>query len=313
MKNTEHRAAARRQPQRTHKGGGGSNRKAGLKGQTENTKAAGAHGDPSSGRPTEKKQGGGEEQEKPRKTKTRKSSKKGKGGEEKRKRSAGGNKQRTPPEGENQEEKKRGVGQEGNGTAPRPKAPQAGNQRKHETAEAQRVQGKETTKKRKKTNKKDKKGTTPARGAPSKAEVQNGQMKGEGHQNAPGRPACPTRSRKKSTRIHAREPGVASSYLKEEVWASRRNCPGAPAESPVERRTVQETGRVSDRVRTRKPPQRTQPRTDAGGTHQGQPHRRAPNRYEAEQAQSPCLGRGQRQAPRARFSAGLHMPRAAAQ
>ena len=63
-----------------------------------------------------------------------------------------------------------------------------------------------------------------------------------------------------------------------------------------ERRTVRETGCVSDRVHTRKPPQRTQPKTDARGTRQGQPHSGAPNGYDAEQAQRRSLGRGQRQA-----------------
>ena len=43
---------------------------------------------------------------------------------------------------------------------------------------------------------------------------------------------------------------MASSDPKGAVSASTRNSPGAPAESPVERRTVQETGRVSDRVHT---------------------------------------------------------------
>ena len=62
-----------------------------------------------------------------------------------------------------------------------------------------------------------------------------------------------------------------------------------------------------------KPPQRTQPKTEAGGTRQGQPHRGAPNEYDAERAPRPCLGRGQRQAQRARFLAGLHLPRAATQ
>ena len=81
-----------------------------------------------------------------------------------------------------------------------------------------------------------------------------------------------------------------------EVTTSTRNSPGALAESPVERQTVQETGHVSDRVHTRKPPQRTEPETDAGGTRQGQPHRGAPNGYDAEQAQRPFLGGGQRQA-----------------
>ena len=62
-----------------------------------------------------------------------------------------------------------------------------------------------------------------------------------------------------------------------------------------------------------KPLQRAQPKTEAGETCQGQPHRGAPNGYDAERAQRPCLGRGQRQAQRAWFSAGLHVPRAATQ
>ena len=62
-----------------------------------------------------------------------------------------------------------------------------------------------------------------------------------------------------------------------------------------------------------KPLHRKQPKTEAGVTRQGQPHRRAPNGYDAERAQRPCLGRGQRQSQRALFSAGLHVPRAATQ
>ena len=81
-----------------------------------------------------------------------------------------------------------------------------------------------------------------------------------------------------------------------EVSASTPNRPGAQAESPVKRQTVRETGRVSDRVHRRQPPQRTQPKTDAEGTPQGQPHRVAQNGYDAEQAQRPCLGGGERQA-----------------
>ena len=106
---------------------------------------------------------------------------------------------------------------------------------------------------------------------------------------------------------------MASSDPQGAVSASTRNSPGALAESPVERRTVRETGRVSDRVHTHQPPQRRQPKTNAGGTRQGQPHRGAPNGYDAERAQHPRLGGGQRQAQRARFSAGLGVPRAAAQ
>ena len=89
---------------------------------------------------------------------------------------------------------------------------------------------------------------------------------------------------------------MAPSDPKGAVLASTRNSPSAPAESPAGRRTVRETGRVSDRVHTRQPPQRTQPKTDAGGARQGQPQRGAPNGHDAEQAQRPCLGGGQRQA-----------------
>ena len=90
---------------------------------------------------------------------------------------------------------------------------------------------------------------------------------------------------------------VASSDPQGEESASTQHSPGAPAESPVERRTVQEIGRVSDRVHTRQSPQRTKPKTDARGIVQGQPHRGALNcGYNTEGAQRPCLRRGQRQA-----------------
>ena len=62
-----------------------------------------------------------------------------------------------------------------------------------------------------------------------------------------------------------------------------------------------------------KPPQRTQPETDAGGTRQGQPYRGVPNGYDAERAHHCCLGSGHGQAQKARFSANLHVPRAAVQ
>ena len=89
---------------------------------------------------------------------------------------------------------------------------------------------------------------------------------------------------------------MASSDPQAQVTASTRNTPGAPAESPVEQQTVQENGRFCDRVHTRQPPQRMRPKTDSGGTRQGQPHRGAPNGYNAERAKRPCLDGGQRQA-----------------
>ena len=70
---------------------------------------------------------------------------------------------------------------------------------------------------------------------------------------------------------------------------------------------------MSDPVHTRKSPQRTQPKKDAGGTPQGHPHRGAPNGYNAERAQRPYLGGGQRQAQLAWFPAALRVPRAATQ
>ena len=74
-----------------------------------------------------------------------------------------------------------------------------------------------------------------------------------------------------------------------EVLASTRNSPGADG-------TYQKTGRASDRVHTRKPLQGMQPKTNAGGTRQGQPHCEAPIGYDAERAQRTCLGGGQREA-----------------
>ena len=80
------------------------------------------------------------------------------------------------------------------------------------------------------------------------------------------------------THAQARDPGVASSEPERGgvgVDTKQPRCTGRP---PVERRTVRETGRVSDRVHTLTPRQRTQPKTDAGGTRSGQLHRGALNR-----------------------------------
>ena len=162
-------------------------------------------------------------------------------------------------------------------------------------------------------NKGPKQGQPQPGGGPAKRKEKAAKGQGEAHHNAPRRPARSNRPGRTSTRTDARDPGVASSDPQGEVSASTGNSPGAPAQSPVEQRTVRETGRVSDRFHTRQPPQRTQPETGAGGTRQGQPHRGAPKGYDAERAQRPCLGGGQRQAQLARFSAGLRVPRAASQ
>ena len=181
---------------------------------------------------------------------------------------------------------------------PRPKAPGAGNQRKQGTKGARKKRGGGDGERGNKgrANKRPRRGQPQPGGGRAKQKDRATRLEGQAHQNAPGRPACPTRPGRTSTHTHARNPGVASSDPQGEVSASTRNSPGAPAQSPVQRRTVRETRRVSDRVHTRQPPQRTQPKTNTGGTRQGQPHRGAPNGYDAERAQRPCLGGSQRQA-----------------
>ena len=237
----------------------------------------------------------------------------------------GGNHRRAANSQATQRKRERTESQEARGQqnkqhkAPRPRAPWARNERKQEKKGAQRNKkrrsGKKKTKqkRRRRENKGPRPGLPQPGGGQARQKDKAAKRKGEAHQNAPGRLARPTRPGYTSTGTHARDQGVASPYPQWEVSASTQNSPGAPAESPVERQTVQETGRVSDRVHTRQPPQRTQPKTDAGGTRQGQPHRGAPNGYDSARAQSPCLGGGQRQAQSARLSAGLRVPRAATQ
>ena len=169
-------------------------------------------------------------------------------------------------------------------------------QRGHKAKKNGQTKKKNKKKKSKAKAEGPKQGLPQTGGGPAREKDKAATGKCEAHQNAPGRPARPTRPRRARTRTHARDPGVASSDPQGEVSASTRNSPGALAESPVERRTVRETGRVSDRVHTRQPTQGTQPKTGAGGTRQGQPHRGAPNGYDAERAQRSCLGGGQRQA-----------------
>ena len=105
---------------------------------------------------------------------------------------------------------------------------------------------------------------------------------------------------------------MASSDPKGEVSASTRNSPSARAESPVERRTVRETGRVSDRVHTRQTtaahaaqdrrwrdlPGTTPSRGPERVQHGGSPGA-LPRQMPAAGTMSPVLGRPPR-APRSR-------------
>ena len=108
-----------------------------------------------------------------------------------------------------------------------------------------------------------------------------------------GQPA--RHSQEEHAHTHARDPGIASSTRK---GSCRRPHKTAPVHRPSPRskdgRYRKPDASVIGSTHP-KPPQRTQPETEAGGTRQGQPHRGAPNGYDAERAQRPCLGRGQRQ------------------
>ena len=190
------------------------------------------------------------------------------------------------------EKVKKGEGGRGDNKTPRPTAPRAAEHGTPETTGAHKRK-----EKNKKHSRNEKHGNPSQEGAEQTKNAPGPATgKGEAHQNAPRRPTCLTRPEGARTRTYAWVPGVASSNPKGAVSASTRNSPGVPAESPDERRAIQETRRVSDRVYTRKPPQRTPPKTDAGGTRKSKPHRRAMNGYDTERAQQPRPGRGQRQA-----------------
>ena len=97
---------------------------------------------------------------------------------------------------------------------------------------------------------------------------------------------------------------MASSDPTGAVSASTQNSPGAPAESPVARRTVQETGRVSDRVhrrqttaahaaqdRSRRDPPRTTPSRGPEQVQRGARPAPLPRQEPAAGTMSPVLGR----------------------
>ena len=111
--------------------------------------------------------------------------------------------------------------------------------------------------------------TQPGGARANRESTKNGHRTKWGAPKRAPKDTLPDPAKKARTRNHTRGPAVASSDPTGAVSSSTRNSPGALAGSPVERRMVRKTGRVSDRVHTRKPPQRTQPKTDAGGTRQG--------------------------------------------
>ena len=129
-----------------------------------------------------------------------------------------------------------------------------------ETRESKKQGGARSRKKRK-GKKKSRKGATRARRRPSTAEGQSGHRKGEVTRTLPGgRPARPGQEEQ----AHAHTNGTRA-------WCplnqKEPRCTGR-----VPRQKTDSTGNGM-RVHTRKPPHRTQPKTDAGGTRQGQPYR----------------------------------------
>ena len=158
-----------------------------------------------------------------------------------------------------------------NRSAPRPRAPRAGRDKKPVTVRV-RATG-EREKKRKGTGKEEKKKNarvTPAPRGPSKAEGQNSQRKGEAHQNAPARPAQ-AQAQTRGTRAW-RPP-----TRKGRCWRAQETAPvHQPSPLSEDGRYRKPDASVTGSTHA-KPPQCTQPKTEAGWTPQAQPRCGAPN------------------------------------
>ena len=255
-------------------GGGGGNHQGAANGPAEDTNEARAHGEPRSVRSkmqtTHSAEAQGTRGRKPKKARENR----GAEGRKKEKKGGGGAKQHRPAGGGGKENK-----------APRPKAPGAGNQRTQETM------GAPGNNKRRKT-KRTKKGATPARRGPSKGDRHSGQRKGEAQQNVPGRLARPTRP---DERAHTHAHGTRACRPPTRKGRCRR---------PHETAQVHRPSPPSNDGRYGKPDRSVTGSTHANhrsarsprplpeGTRQGQPHRGAPNEYDAVRAQRPCLSRG---------------------
>ena len=184
--------------------------------------------------------------------------------------------------------------------APRPKAPGAGNQRKQGTKGARR--------RRRKENKKEGGGGGTRGGETKDQERGNSSPKGAGqgrnterpeenmrrtNTRPGGRPARPGQD----GRAHADTHGTPTWHPLNRKGRCRRPHEIAPVHRPSPLSNDGQYGKPDASVTaSTHTNHRTQPKTDAGGTCLGQPHRGAQNGYDAEQAQRPCLGVGQRQA-----------------
>ena len=172
---------------------------------------------------------------------------------------------------------------------------------------------KEKGKKKERKKKHSQQGDPSPEGAEQRTRTERPQEKVRRTRTRPGgRPARPGQA----SHAHAHKRGTQAWRPPTRKGRCRRPHEPAPVHlpsPPSKDRRYRKRDASVNRSTHAKPPQRTQPVTDAGGTLQGQQHRKALNGYDAERAQRPHLGRSQRQAQRARFSASLHVPGAATQ
>ena len=196
----------RGKPRDAKKGEGGGNHKGAANGPAGNTKAARAHGKPTRGDQQNKQEGGGGAQKAGEKRGGGEAEKEGRGTQRQGPGHPGPETRESKRQRGRRKKKKRTRGGGGGGaseqTAPRPRAPGAGNKRKQETTGARKGNNGKKQERKQRRQTKNKKGATPARRRPSKAERQSGQREGEAHQKAPGRPARLTRPGRRSTHTH---------------------------------------------------------------------------------------------------------------
>ena len=133
-------------------------------------------------------------------------------------------------------------------------------------------------------------------------------MKGEAHQNAPRRPACPTRPRRVRTRTHTRDqawrPPIQKGWCGRPHKTAPVHRPSPPSkDGRYVKRDASVTGSAHGKTTAAHAAQDRRRRDRPGTTPS-----RGWNGYDAERALRCCLGSGLRQTQGARFSAGLHVP-----
>ena len=269
-----HRAAATRPARHKRGGGGGGNHQGAANGRAEDTNEVRAHEERGSRRLTEQTTHSAKAQgtrgRKPKKVRDNE------GAEGRKKRE-----KKTTGRGRRRKGKQGAKAQGSPGRKPKKARDKEG--------------ARKTTKQEEK--KRTERGATPAWRGPSKAERRSGPRKKvrRTRTRPGGRPARPVQD----GRAHAHTHGTLAWHPPTRKGRCRISHETAPVHRPSpplnDRRYGKPDASVTGSTHA-KPRQHTQPKTDAGGTRQGQPHRGAPNGYDAERAQRPCLGGVQRQA-----------------